>query len=1076
MGEVRIISDDNGVRISAADGTYDFGAVNMGTTQKLTLTVQNTGTVAVTLQSFAKDSGDAVAIGQLLVEPNAVFTVDFTSTDVPPGETRDFELTFAPPLDSTQKIVDHLTVLKLQSAPTEAGKNLATITLKGRGVSGECDLPATIDFGAIARTDTASSPVIFKNARPIDTVAFISAIDSPQGASVFGLTPDSPRDEFTLLANRQKTATFTFSPTEARDYFATVTMRAAQGCPDRRVRLIGTGVDQLLTWAPASVEFGYVTPALSVTKLVTFSNLGFAPAHLKTLQVNEMGAKSPNFKVILTDSADLTALTVPGATRDASNTIVPGQASLTVAFKPTLLGARSGALVAQTDLRTQSTISVPTRGTGGGPDIDVKPITFGRIAYFQGSSPASFASRKLTIQNVGTRPNPPDPQANLKLGPQGVGGAGKYWSVVAKNANSDTSELCVGTFTEATGTCTNDLPATGAGRYDPTVGLEASANNAILDIPVRITPASLGLKAFEITLYSNDPDEPAVTVSVSAEAVVLPPCSLTVSPVTLNFGIVTPPLTRDLAFSVHNTGSESCFITNLTLTPEVGTPTGMPAVFSLPAGDIAERELLAGETMQVIARAWPQGLLPAIPAAITGHVQFNVSNPTMPQAQVTLTTTIGTTCLTVSPADLDFGTVAKDCSSSDRTFFIYNTCTQAVTINSSQLATVAGQSAEFFVTAAVPANTVVAAGSAIPPSFVLKYHPVDYGPDTASYVLHVTQSGQALDYVVTLRGRGDEFGLNTDTFRQDLQPKADILLVIDDSGSMADKQLQLGQNLNAFLQYARASKVDFNLAVTNTELTDPTLGDFRTSPGGYKILTPVTPNLDQEFARLVQTGLTGGTETCLEGARRALTAPKIVSGNTGFLRPDAFLAVVCVSDAGDQGPLTTATYLNQFLAIKGVQKASKFSFSDIGPYLDVPPVTCTYDPDHNPASYLAMVTQSHGVKEEICTPDWATALENVGKSAFGFRTNFYLTATPNLLSPRGIEVGIDAQSCDLSTPCPMNQVCSTFTAKCTVPQVDSHGAAIWHFDSATNSVNFEPLYVPEPGKTLTVSYQVACGT
>ena len=39
-------------------------------------------------------------------------------------------------------------------------------------------------------------------------------------------------------------------------------------------------------------------------------------------------------------------------------------------------------------------------------------------------------------------------------------------------------------------------------------GLEAGGATSILDIPVRVTPNGLGMRAFEVKVYSNDPDEP----------------------------------------------------------------------------------------------------------------------------------------------------------------------------------------------------------------------------------------------------------------------------------------------------------------------------------------------------------------------------------------------------------------------------------------------------------------------------------------------------------------------------------------------------------------------------------------
>jgi hypothetical protein len=46
-----------------------------------------------------------------------------------------------------------------------------------------------------------------------------------------------------------------------------------------------------------------------------------------------------------------------------------------------------------------------------------------------------------------------------------------------------------------------------------------------------------------------------------------------------------------------------------------------------------------------------------------------------------------------------------------------------------------------------------------------------------------------------------------------------------------------------------------------------------------------------------------------------------------------------------------------------------------------------------------------------------------------------------------------------------------------IPAVDPNPltmSRIWTYDATNNSVNFEPLYVPEPGKTLTITYIAEC--
>ena len=1079
VGEVRIIYiDGTGNQLSGEGGVYDFGTVSMGKDVVQKLTVQNVGLGTLVIQRFSKESGTAAKVGTFVDDPSPVFSVAFEQeTVVGSGESVEFDIHYTPPVIEGQPQVVHETVLTMTSGDTEVGKENASIVLKGTAVSGECDLPVSLDFGAVTRGETYSLTYDFVNQRPIETRAYLGAVESQQGDGIFTVSPDSPRGEFLLAAMRTKTATFSFKPTEAREYIATVRMRRAEGCPEKPVRLIGTGVAAVLSWTPATVDFGYSPLNVTVNGQVTFSNLALRPIRLSMMNTFEGTNPSNVFKIVETDSPDLTTITVPGGVRDAAAPlgIAPGTAVVKLTFRPNALGPRAGQLRAATET-SQGTININLRGAGGGPDIDVRPapvLNFGRIAYFANASPASFANRKVTVQNAGTRPMPADPRANLKLGQSdGAGGFQRpYWEVTPLNG-AQRSEICVGTFDSVAGTCTDDLPMAGAGRYDPVQGIEAGS---FLDIPIRITPNGLGTREFELKIFSNDADEGVTTITITANSVMLPPCDVEITPVALQFGIVSPPQVKDLGFAIRNrlTGpNDVCLLSNLQLLPETGTPTGMPAVFSLPGGPINELDLRPGETRQVMVRAWPNGQLPPVPAQVVGRVAFNLADPVAPAREVALTATIANSCLTISPSTLDFGTVKKDCNSPNRNFQIYNSCSTDVVINSAAMGSAAGEGPmgpncqgtspcpEFFVVSGIAGGTRVSPGSTTPVTFSLKYRPINYGPDTGAFVIGVTQGGQALDYVVALQGRGDMEGLNTDTFRQDTKPKADILLVIDDSCSMGDKQTALAANMASFLQYATSNQVDFHLGVTNTELSGSTAalaGTLHASAAGNKILRPTTPNLTAEFADLVNVGTSGYSESCMDPATRALTAPNITdpSKNAGFLRQEAVLAVVCVTDARDQAPQAPSFYLNQLINIKGAQRLSQFTYNVVGPFLPNPPSGCSYD-DPNDSRHDFMVAQTNGVKEEICTPNWAVALERIGKNAFGYRTNFFLTSRPDLSATMGIQVAIDGVP---------------------IPSVDPDPnlmSRIWEYDATNNSINFEPLYVPEPGKTLTVTYTAAC--
>ncbi len=1122
-GEIAIVYPKDGVNVTGTDAIYDYGKVAMGQRRLQKLVIKNVGRATLSLAKIAPVDAaqEATAVGPDVVSQpggTSVFLVAFAARDLAPGESVEVDSYFDAPVetDASKLQVDHAAQLLLTASGTEAGAETARITLKGTAVSGACiprglksrvdstvSPPRTtwyLDFGAVARNDKGVQEVVFTNPSPIDAKANVGAIESGStDKDAFNFEPDSASGDFTVPPGKERTVKLGFTPTRIADYLAFVNMQAAEGCEPLRVELIGAGVDSVLTWEPIPVDFGYVSPGSTVQKELTFKNYAIAEAQLTEMKTSTSEYKPTAFSVggmTLTVPTGTMPANVPGATRDPmTKAISPGIAKVTIDFKPALLGLRPATLNFKTNFVKQSSGAATLKGFGGGPDIDVRPasgVNFGKVPYFAPPALPSYSLKKLTVQNVGTRPAMPDPAANLHLGANGAGAP--YWTVKALNSVTDVSELCVGEAVpeldpmtnSPTGkyTCTNTLPISGkpgVPGYDPAVGLVAAGADSLLDIPLRVTPKdAAGLKEWEVTVYSSDPDEPAVKVTVKAEAVVVPPCNFTITPTNLNFGLVTPPDYKDLSFSIKNNKTnpgDICLITNLDI--ETPASASQANIFSLPAGPVDQKTLAPGEVFSVLVRAWPQV---ALTGEVQGAVQFNISSPDTPVGRVALKVRPQVGCLTIAPDELDFGTVQKDCSSAPRTFSVYNTCQGSVTVTTppspdSGVITVgitagAGQPAggpncpgsspcpEFLAvsTAGVAPGTIISPGT-MPKTFQLKYHPIDYGVDNGAFTLQVNQNGSNVDYIVTLKGNGDMNGLNVDTFRQDTKPKADILLIIDNSCSMSDKQAALAANFGSFIKYAISAQVDWQIGVTST---DDTKEDGRILPLGLndpanpKILKSTTANVENLFKARVNLGTNGSAEEMMAKiAVDGLTGTNITGENLGLIRPDAILAVVAVTDANDQSPDAVSFYVNKMLNIKGVQRATQFSYNAIAPFLPAAPAGCSYDSPSagSDPKHLQLVSALGGVKEEICSPDWSKSLEQVGKNAFGYRTNFFLTATPDLTGGKKIVVKIDGVE---------------------LLPTDSRGATVWTYDAAGQSVNFEPLFVPEPGKTLTITYYVAC--
>ncbi len=920
------------------------------------------------------------------------------------------------------------------------------------------------DFASAAPGTSAVVTVRAKNLGPGPLT--LAAVDRLSGNDVFRLafTPGA-----VIAAGETLDLNAVFSPPAD----SAATLRAFQA--QLRLSAVGTidagsGVvldlrgltgNPSFTWSPATLDFGWVWPGTTLTQEITFFNRSFSPVHLTQLEVREGATPSTLF------TPELTALTVPPARRDPSavDGLVPGLATLRVGFRIAVFGPRAGQLSATTDFPEAPSISVNLRGTGGGGDIEVSPsvLVFGPVPYFAGTTPPSFAQRRLTVQNVGLRPSPADPRANLKLGqPDGAGGfARPYWQVRALGGSS-LNEICVGAFDVTTRTCMNDLPAAS---YDPAVGLEATST---LTIPVRITPNGLGTRTFELSLFSNDSDEPVTRITVTADAVMLPPCDVEVSPVSLDFGVIAAPSRRELGFTVRNrlTGpNDVCHLFNLELLPETGLPPGMGAMFSLAEVPFAAVALQPGQSKRIAVNAWPRGPMPALPVIVVGKISFSIASPLSAQVELPLTATLGVPCLSVFPAQFDFGTVSNACSSPERTFQLFNTCSTDVVIDSASLSAAAGQMPggpncpgssscpEFFAVNGLAPGTIVPAGGSVPVTFSVKYRPLDEGADFGVFRLKVTENGAMQEYPVPLQGRGNLLGLNTEQFLQSRYVKTDVLFVIDDSSSMGPRQAALAQNVGWFLEAASLGPVDFQVGVTGTEVSSG--GSLHSTAAGVRIVKPTLPNYRAAAAELMNVGTTGSVESCMEPATRALTAPYLTdpAKNAGFLREGASLHVICVTDARDQAPRTPAVYLNQLLDIKGAQRSDQFTYDVIGPFLPVAPAGCVYD-DPNDGAHEFMIAQTGGVREEICTTDWVATLGRVGQRLFTPRPEFGIASRPDLAFP--ISVTIDGVS---------------------IPPVDPDPnlmSPIWNYDPIANAIIFAPRSVPEPGKIVTVAYRAIC--
>ena len=280
-----------------------------------------------------------------------------------------------------------------------------------------------------------------------------------------------------------------------------------------------------------------------------------------------------------------------------------------------------------------------------------------------------------------------------------------------------------------------------------------------------------------------------------------------------------------------------------------------------------------------------------------------------------------------------------------------------------------------------------------------------------------------------------------------INPPSDIMFSVDGSCSMSDNTSQLASNFSAFIGQLNNYSTNWQVMVTG--------GDTGCNVGG--ILTPNTPNYANTFQQAAKCkddlfssffwdcGAMGAnyTEALLTEARNALDKTDPGECNAGFLRPEAMLHVVLVSDEPEQSvDITGETWqqvADQIIAKKGSAGMVRIS-SIVG---DVP-----------------SGCQSGGLFG-------SDAMEGTGYvDASNYTNGVFLSICDNWSSPANLQLLAEASV--LLDAYPLD-----FEAMEASIVVEVNGFAVnrnyWHYDESTQSVMFDSN-PPAEGSVVRITY------
>jgi hypothetical protein len=605
-----------------------------------------------------------------------------------------------------------------------------------------------------------------------------------------------------------------------------------------------------------------------------------------------------------------------------------------------------------------------------------------------------------------------------------------------------------------------------------------------------------------LVIASNDGVRPAWEVSLKASRAGAPTCEIALVPQNIDLGIVARGSRRTVAYSLVNVGSGDCsfhsaFVNDCsqglpgfsffqgscsdpTTTLQAGGNSRYYRVTRTPPA--FQNGLRAGQSYPLEVTFTPPDTAPLFGDEMTsypGLVGVRVVDPysgsnepvVFPKPQSgsstpwtpNISARSGIAQLAVLPGEVDFGLTTIGCQSQTITVSAYNVGTAPLDVTDIKLE---GCSVEFRVRQSPPLPLTLSANGSTTVDVV--YVPQNLGSDSCGLGFY-TNNETFPTVVVPLSGGGTFETSQTDRYTQTTGQDVDVLFVVDNSGSMSANQSNLAANFQSFVQAAGQWNNDYHIGVTTTDM-DNEAGRLVSASGRPRY---VDRGNTGDLAGNFRVGTDGSAdEKGLAAAQAALSLPLVADSTTacttdadcqtpercvdgfcggrnrGFLREDAALEIVIVSDEEDSSPGDINFYVNFFRSIKGVFNSDMMHVHAI---VGDAPNGCETPAGSAVAGrrYIDVAAATGGSIISICDANFSNGLASIGAIAFGLRRQFYLSRIPE---PATVTVTVKGRACATA------------------------GGANWFYDADSNAVVFEERggCMPQAGDEVVIDYDTRC--
>ena len=282
--------------------------------------------------------------------------------------------------------------------------------------------------------------------------------------------------------------------------------------------------------------------------------------------------------------------------------------------------------------------------------------------------------------------------------------------------------------------------------------------------------------------------------------------------------------------------------------------------------------------------------------------------------------------------------------------------------------------------------------------------------------------------------------------------KVDVLWVIDNSGSMLTKQQNLATSFDSFTTIFLNKGFDFNMAIATTDTRASPTGQAGLFQGAPTVINTSTPNFSNTFKANVVVGSFGDPNAkALDAIQLSLSGALLSGSNTGFLRNEAHLAVVILSDADDNDSAASVNSTDAFLnSLKPdkydvIARTYKKNYTVSSVIVDTSNASnsaCPM-PFEDGVKFKQISTLTGGGIASICEANFSQGLTNISKRIAEAITEIPLARIPQT---------------------------NTLSVKFNGTAVPNDGTNGWTYQSSGNKIVFHGNYIPMDQTSIDINY------